>query len=395
MSHYDFIVIGAGVIGASVAHHLATLGAKSVLVVDRGTIGAGTTSQSSGLLRTHYSVRQNVELARSSWHAFNNFAAYVDDDDASCGLVKCGYMICAPEGDKLAPLQASLDAQQGMGIEVQLLSRAEARERLPIAQFDDAALIGYEPEAGFADAYLVATGFARSARRRGVKFMENTTVTGLVRDGRRVTGVQTSAGTFSCGMLISTQNIWTPELAGWIGVPLPVKPERHTVLALECNVAPYTFSMPAFKDLGSPGMLYFRSYGGSQMLVSEGVVGETLNAPETEQGDISLDYVGEVGAQVAERFPKYETAGLASSWTGVYDVTPDWNPVLGSVGDIEGLTVGFGFSGHGFKLSPGIGKILAQHALGQTTDVSLSPYALDRFARGALLVGKYGSGAVS
>jgi sarcosine oxidase, subunit beta len=395
MSHYDFIVIGAGVIGASVAHHLATLGAKSVLVVDRGTIGAGTTSQSSGLLRTHYSVRQNVELARSSWHAFNNFAAYVDDDEASCGLVKCGYMICAPEGDKLAPLQASLDAQQGMGIEVQLLSRAEARERLPIAQFDDAALIGYEPEAGFADAYLVATGFARSARRRGVKFMENTTVTGLVRDGRRVTGVQTSAGTFSCGMLISTQNIWTPELAGWIGVPLPVKPERHTVLALECNVAPYTFSMPAFKDLGSPGMLYFRSYGGSQMLVSEGVVGETLNTPETEQGDISLDYVGEVGAQVAERFPKYETAGLASSWTGVYDVTPDWNPVLGSVGDIEGLTVGFGFSGHGFKLSPGIGKILAQHALGQTTDVSLSPYALDRFARGALLVGKYGSGAVS
>jgi glycine/D-amino acid oxidase-like deaminating enzyme len=395
MSHYDFIVIGAGVIGASVAHHLATLGAKSVLVVDRGTIGAGTTSQSSGLLRTHYSVRQNVELARSSWHAFNNFAAYVDDDEASCGLVKCGYMICAPEGDKLAPLQASLDAQQGMGIEVQLLSKAEARERLPIAHFDDAALIGYEPEAGFADAYLVATGFARSARRRGVKFMENTTVTGLVRDGRRVTGVQTSAGTFSCGMLISTQNIWTPELAGWIGVPLPVKPERHTVLALECNVAPYTFSMPAFKDLGSPGMLYFRSYGGSQMLVSEGVVGETLNAPETEQGDISLDYVGEVGAQVAERFPKYETAGLASSWTGVYDVTPDWNPVLGSVGDIEGLTVGFGFSGHGFKLSPGIGKILAQHALGQTTDVSLSPYALDRFARGALLVGKYGSGAVS
>jgi glycine/D-amino acid oxidase-like deaminating enzyme len=304
-------------------------------------------------------------------------------------------MICAPEGDKLAPLQASLDAQRGMGIEVQLLSKAEARERLPIAHFDDAALIGYEPEAGFADAYLVATGFARSARRRGVKFMENTAVTGLVRDGRRVTGVQTSAGTFSCGMLISTQNIWTPELAGWIGVPLPVKPERHTVLALECDVAPYTFKMPAFKDLGSPGMLYFRSYGGSQMLVSEGVAGETLNAPETEQGDISLDYVGEVGAQVAERFPKYEAAGLASSWTGVYDVTPDWNPVLGSVGDIEGLSVGFGFSGHGFKLSPGIGKILAQHASGQTTDVSLAPYALDRFASGALLVGKYGSGAVS
>ncbi|MCO4880550.1 FAD-binding oxidoreductase [Paraburkholderia caribensis] len=395
MSHYDFVVIGAGVIGASVAHHLAALGAKSVLVLERGTIGAGTTSQSSGLLRTHYSVRQNVELARSSWWAFNNFAEYVGDDEASCGLVKCGYMICAPEGDKLDPLRASLDAQRDMGIEVQLLDRDEARERLPIASFDDAALIGYEPEAGFADAYLVATSFAKSARRRGVKIIEGATVTGVIREGRRVVGVETSAGNFSCDTLISTQNIWTPELAGWIGVPLPVKPERHTVLALECDEGAYTFKMPAFKDLGSPGMLYFRSYGGTQMLVSEGVVGETLNAPETEQGDISLDYVAEVGAQVAVRFPAYETAGLASSWTGVYDVTPDWNPVLGNVGDVEGLVVGFGFSGHGFKLSPGIGKLLAQHALGQPTDVSLAPYALDRFSTGALLVGKYGSGAVS
>ncbi len=395
MNHFDYIVIGAGVIGASVAHHLAALGATSVLVIDRATIGAGTTSQSSGLLRTHYSVRQNVELALSSWAAFNHFDEYVGDEEASCGLVKCGYMIASPEGDKLAPLRASLAAQQDMGIAVQLLSREEARERMPIAQCNDAALIGYEPEAGFADAYLVATSFARSARRKGVKILENTTVTGLIREGRRVTGVQTSAGDFSCGTLVSTQNIWTPELADWIGVPLPVNPERHTVIALECPEAAYTFKMPAFKDLGSPGMLYFRSYGGSQMLVSEGVVGETLNAPETEQGDISLDYVGEVGAQVAERFPAYEMAGLASSWTGVYDVTPDWNPVLGSVADIEGLVVGFGFSGHGFKLSPGIGKILAQHALGQPTDVSLTPYSLDRFARGSLLVGKYGSGAVS
>ncbi|MGF6732723.1 sarcosine oxidase subunit beta [Paraburkholderia youngii] len=395
MSHYDFVVIGAGVIGTSVAHHLAALGAKSVLVLERGTIGAGTTSQSSGLLRTHYSVRQNVELARSSWWAFNNFADYVGDEEASCGLVKCGYMICAPEGDKLTPLRASLDAQRDMGIEVDLLDHDQARERLPIARFDDAALIGFEPEAGFADAYLVATSFAKSARRRGVKIIEGATVTGVIREGRRVVGVETTAGNFSCGTLISTQNIWTPELAGWIGVPLLVKPERHTVLALECDEGAYTFKMPAFKDLGSPGMLYFRSYGGNQMLVSEGVVGETLNAPETEQGDISLDYVGEVGAQVAERFPAYESAGLASSWTGVYDVTPDWNPVLGPVGDVEGLVVGFGFSGHGFKLSPGIGKLLAQHALGQPTDVSLAPYALDRFSTGALLVGKYGSGAVS
>jgi glycine/D-amino acid oxidase-like deaminating enzyme len=98
---------------------------------------------------------------------------------------------------------------------------------------------------------------------------------------------------------------------------------------------------------------------------------------------------------VAERFPAYEAAGLASQWTGVYDVTPDWNPVLGRVPGLEGLAVGYGFSGHGFKLSPAVGLVLAQSALGLPTEVSLAPYALERFSTGQLLTGKYGLGAVS
>ena len=165
---YDVIVIGAGVIGSSVAFHLAALGAKDVLVLDRATIGAGTTSQSSGILRTHYSVRENVELAQRSWGVFNDFANYLGDDEASCGLVKCGYLISAADNDKLEPLRSALAQQQAQGIALELLTAAQARELLPIATFDDAALIGFEPDAGFADAYLVATSFARGARRRGV-----------------------------------------------------------------------------------------------------------------------------------------------------------------------------------------------------------------------------------
>ena len=131
------------------------------------------------------------------------------------------------------------------------------------------------------------------------------------------------------------------------------------------------------------------------MLVSEGIVGETLHAPDNEQGDISMDCIVEVGTQVAERFPSFETAGVAASWTGVYDVTPDWNPVLGPLPDVPGLVVAYGFSGHGFKLSPAVGLILAQSTLGLPTDVDIAPYALERFRTGALLSGKYGLGAVS
>jgi sarcosine oxidase subunit beta len=394
MKTYDAIVIGAGVIGTSVAYHLARLGCTNVLVLDRTQIGAGTTSQSSGILRTHYSVIENVRLAQASWRIFNDFANYLGDDEASAGLVKSGYLIAAPEGPKLSPLRAALDAQRAQGIQVDLLDAQQATSLLPIARFDDAALIGYEPEAGFADAYLVATSFARTARRLGVKIMEGVEVHSLVVENGRVAGVETSQGRFTAPTVVSVQNIWSTDIERWTGIRSPVKAERHAVLALEGPEA-YTFKMPVYKDLGSPGMLYCRSYGGNQMLVSEGIVGETLDSPDNEQGDISMDYMVEVGEQVAGRFPSFETAGVASSWTGVYDVTPDWNPVLGRLPELPGLVVGYGFSGHGFKLSPAVGLVLAQSALGLKTEVDIEPYALERFRTGGLLTGKYGLGAVS
>jgi glycine/D-amino acid oxidase-like deaminating enzyme len=118
-------------------------------------------------------------------------------------------------------------------------------------------------------------------------------------------------------------------------------------------------------------------------------------SPDEDQADVPLDVVAEIGAQAAQRLPAFETAGVASTWTGLYDVTPDWNPVLGALPGWDGLVVAFGFSGHGFKLAPAVGKLLAQVALHQPTDVSLSPYRFTRFADGATLVGAYGKGAVS
>ena len=160
--------------------------------------------------------------------------------------------------------------------------------------------------------------------------------------------------------------------------------------------------MPVYKDLGAEGMLYGRSYSGRQMPVGERVAGETLTSPINEQGDISMDTMDtmdtmvHIGAQVADRFPVFDTAGVASSWTGVCDVTPDWNPVLGRLPEVPGLVVGYGFSGQGFKLSPAVGHVLAQEALDLPTDVSLAPYALERFRTGRhLLTGEYGVGAVS
>lgn len=394
-NHADVIVIGAGVIGCAIAWNLAALGARRVHVFERGRIGEGTSAQSSGILRTHYSVESNIELAQRSWQVFTRFAQTLEDEDAACGLVASGYLIFAPDGAKAQALDASLAAQSARGIRIERLDRAQAHECLPIAQFDDCALIGYEPDAGFADAYLTATSFARAARRCGVAVHEGEGVTALDHSAGRVRGVRTERGRWHAPVVISAQNIWAAELAAWSGVDLPVVGERHRVLALACDARPYTQAMPVFKDLGSSGMLYGRSYGGTQMLVSEGGSGEILATPDTRQGGVPMETVAEIGAQVAARFPAWAEAGLARSWTGVYDVTPDWNPVLGPVPGIDGLYLATGFSGHGFKLSPAIGRVTAQVALGLPTDVDLQPYRLQRFAQGDLRVGRYGAGAVS
>lgn len=394
MEKFDTVVIGGGVIGASIAYHLARLGAKRVLLVERGQIAGGTTAQSSCILRTHYSVPQNVQLAQESLSIFKNFSAYLDDPEADCGLVRCGYLVVAPDDERGDALRKSLAQQRAFGIEAAEISRKEASQLLPIAQFDDVSVIGYEPDAGFADAYQVTTMFVRAAKRLGVIVRESTAVVGLLMSGNRVTGVVTSQGDISCNQVISAQNIWVGELARWVGVNFPLVMERHTVMTFSSSLH-YTKSMPVFKDLASPGKLYCRSYGGEHMLVSEGNEGEAIDSPDTEQSDVSLDYVASIGEQVANRFPGYAEAGLVATWTGVYDVTPDWNPVLGKVPGVDNVLVAYGLSGHGFKLSPMVGKLLAQEALGMQTDLPLAPYCLERFTKGQLLKGLYGAGAVS
>jgi glycine/D-amino acid oxidase-like deaminating enzyme len=395
MAHFDSIVIGGGVIGVSIAYHLARLGEKRVLLLDRGRIGEGTTAQSSCILRTHYTVPENVALAQAAWRVYEDFAGYLDDREADCGLNRCGYLIAAPPGERAAALAAALETQRGFAIDAETIDAKTARQLLPIARFDEAELIGHEPDAGFADAYLVTSAFARNARRLGVTVREGVAATGLQIAGGRVTGVACGDETIGADRIVSAQNVWSGELARWTGVSLPLAIERHAVMALDTKAAPYTRAMPVFKDLATPGLLYCRSYGGAQMLVSEGTAGEVLADPETVQAEVPLEKVLAVGEQAASRFPAYADAGLASSWTGLYDVTPDWNPVLGPVPGIDGLWLAYGFSGHGFKLAPSVGLLMAQALLGLSGAVAIETYSLSRFEGGRLLTGRYGAGAVS
>jgi len=391
---FDVAVVGGGVIGASVAFHLTRLGCRRVVVLERGQLATGATSRSSGILRTHYSVPINVRVARAALDTFERFREVLDDPEADCGFARPGYLIVAPPGSASDAVRRSIAMQRGLGVEAGLVDRPQARALHPWLKLDDIDAIGFEAEAGFADPYLTTTSFARAARRGGATIRLDTAVTGVLRQGNRIAGVRTAAGEIAAGMVVCAMNVWSGMLARWLGIELPLSITRHHIASFAAD-APYTAALPVVKDLASVGKLYLRSVSASHILVGTGEEGETIADPDLPDADIPLDWVAQQGAELAHRMPRFAEGRYVTSWSGLYDTTPDWNPVLGPVPGLDGLLVAFGFSGHGFKLSPTIGRMLAQAALGQTPDIPLAPYRITRFAENDLVVGAYGPGAVS
>lgn len=391
---FDAIVIGGGVIGASTLFHLTQLGCRRPLLLERGDIAGGMTAYSSGIVRTHYSVPINVQVARASLAMMEGFRGLLDDDaEADAGLVRSGYVIVAPPGAASDAVRQSIAMQQGLGVDATLLDRSQALEKHPWLWLDDIDAIGFEAEAGFADPYLVTTGFIRAARRRGATVRTGTEVTGLLREDSRVIGVQTAQGPVHAPVVLSAVNVWSRIAVGWAGIDIPCDITAHHVFTLAADV-PYTQDLPVLKDLASPARLYMRASGG-HLLVGGGHEGNHTDDPDAPELEPDIDAMVDEAAQAAARLPAFAEGRLVRSWSGLYDTTPDWNPVLGPVPGIDGMQVAFGFSGHGFKLSPMIGRMLAQCMLGLATDLPIAPYRMTRFAEGAPLVGVYGAGAVS
>ena len=390
---FDAIVIGGGVIGASVLFQLTQLGCRRPLLLERGEVAGGMTAHSSGIVRTHYSVPINVRVARASLAMFQDFAALLDDPEADAGLVRSGYLIVAPPGPSSDAVRASVAMQVSHGVEAHLLDRAQALSKHPWLALDDIDAIGFEAEAGFADPYLVTTGFVRAARKRGATVRSNTAVTGLLREGSRVVGVETATGPVHAPVVLSAVNVWSRVATGWAGVEIPFGITAHHVFELAAD-APYTPDLPVVKDLASAAKIYTRPSGG-HLLVGGGHEGHTTHDPDAAEVEADMDAMVDEAAQAAARMPAFAEGRLVRSWSGLYDTTPDWNPVLGAVPGVDGLQVAFGFSGHGFKLSPMVGRMLAQSMLRLPCDLPIEPYRMTRYAEGEPLVGSYGTGAVS
>jgi sarcosine oxidase subunit beta len=391
---YDAIVIGGGVVGVSTLYHLADLGYSNALLLERNGIASGGTGRSCAVVRTHYSVLSNTQLALGSLRMLKDFKSALDDPDAESGFVQSGYFILAGEGKIADTLVDNLKRQRALGANTEEISSVDAAKIHPLLDLSDVAAIGFEPDSGYADPHLTTTSLARAARRRGASLQQNVPVTHILVRNDTVQGVRTPDGEFYADIVISAVGPWTQRLMTPLGIDLPMANTRHTVFTIKSDEVSYSSDLPIVKDLTVPNKMYFRPEAGT-ILVGSGDRGDELPDPDELSGPPDPEFVILQAQQVARRVPSFGHGQIARSWFGAYDVTPDWNPVIDRVPSVSGLYLAFGFSGHGFKLAPMLGKAIAQLGVGAPQEIDISPYRWSRFNEGEELVGAYGVGSIS
>lgn len=376
--HADVVIVGGGCMGTSVAWHLARNGANVVLL-ERSHIGAGATGHSGALVRRHYEHPVGIRLAHESLRFFETFRARTGHD---AGFVRAGFTTGARTADVPA-LHRLLELQREHHVAAKLVDPAELRTIEPAIAVEDLAVGVYDDDAGYADPVATALGFAQGAAEAGAEIHEGVEVRRVLLERGRVAGVTGAKVNIRADRVVLAAGTWTPGLARTAGVRLPVRFLRGEVAILR---RPPDFGPPPNLHFDFYHNTYSRPDGTRDTLV--GYLTTDLKKAQARavpfNGTLRESVAKDLRARLGRRFPGMRRAQLRGGWAGLYDVTPDRYPILGPCGP-KGLLVAAGFSGHGFKLSPSVGRLVADAALGKADDPILRALSLSRFRQGRAL----------
>lgn len=376
----DVLIIGGGVHGASLAFHLAQRGVKTT-VLEKKFIAAGATGRSSGLVRMHYDVRQDSELAWVSFQYFRNWRERVGGE---CGFTCTGFIqLVAPE--YMDTLKANVEMHQGIGIPVLLIAAEDVKRLAPTFAVDDVELAAYEPESGYAMPSDTANAFMSAAKEKGARLVQDCAVTNLLITGSRIRGVQTSRGEFSAPIVVNAAGAWAGQLNALAGLELPYDTWRHDTMFVTRprEVGPIH---PTVIDFANE--MYFRPEGSLTLVGLED--GNPLGeSPDTDTDHARKGFVERGIERICKRIPIMEGGSVHSAHGGYDGITPDQHPMLGAAGP-EGFYLDCGFSGTGFKIAPAVGLCMSELILdGCAKTVDLSIYAPQRFTEDRLIAGEH------
>ena len=374
----DAVVVGGGGMGTSILYNLAARGVKAPVLLERDTLGSGSTGRSSGIIRMHYSTEISTRLAWDSYHIFRNFPDVVGGGDVA--FVKTGFLVIAPE-DAVDGLEHNTAIQQSVGVPTSIISLEEAREVAPGFVLDESEAFGWEPESGHADPSGTAMAYANRARDLGASVVLESPATDVeVRDDR-VVAVVTANERYETPIAVLATGPWSARFLPKLGIDLPLEATRHEVFFIRrpTDLIP---THPGGADLAN--LTYFRPEGSDLTLVGNGNVEHEVD-PDTYNPKPTMEYVEDIWMRLARRIPDMADGEFFTGYAGLYTSTPDMHPVVDKVDGIDGLYVCTGFSGHGFKLSPTVGICMAELVLdGAAQTVDITPLRISRFAEGDL-----------
>jgi sarcosine oxidase subunit beta len=371
-------VIGAGAIGASVAHHLAASGRRYVLLLDRSPVpGEGSTGKATGGFRAQFATPVNVRLSLLSRAKLLRFQ---DETGVDPGYLPAGYLWVARTEPELASLRRALEVQRAEGLEEAREVSPEEITRLQPWLAPNGVIGGtFSPTDGFIRPRDVLDGYLRSAARNGVRIEWGAEVTGMERDGKgRIVSVATTRGVHPVDAVVNAAGAWAASVAAMAGVELPVEPLRRQVAAtVPCDILPSM--MPMTIDVGDG--FHFRVRDGRVLLL--------LPTPGTpgRPNDVTVEpaWMDRVSAIAAERVPALRGVAIdrAACWAGLYEMSPDRHAIVGVAAECPNLFLVNGSSGHGVMHAPALGQIVAEILSGETPSVNVSALRPSRFREGA------------
>lgn len=363
------VVIGGGVVGLACAYELARGRVRDVVLLERDSLGAGSTCKAAGGVRAQFSDSLNIALGARSLETFENFESRFG---TPIDLHQVGYLFLLDTPERVAEFERSCALQRAVGLDSRVIDVAEAQRLSPYIDTDGLLAAAWTPRDGHCTPEAVVLGYAGAARRAGVTIVTACEVTGVDLDGTDITGVRTERGTVATDAVVCAAGAWSARVGQFVGVDLPVTPVRRQILISE-PIPGLPRDTPFTIDAATS--FYFHNEGNGLLLG----MSDPTEPPgfSTCRDDAWLDPLGEV---IARRAPALADVGMCSGWAGLYENTPDHNALIGEAEHVSRFLYATGFSGHGFLQAPAVGEVIAAAYRGEPAFVDVSALSADRFA---------------
>lgn len=367
----DVVVVGGGVMGTSAAFHLAEAGV-SVVLLERDELAGGSTSRAAGGVRANFSDELNISLGQRSLELFADFPQRPGQE---IDLHRSGYLFILTRPEDVELFTASVALQNSLGVESRMVDVDEACRLSPLLNPEGVLAAAWSPNDGHCTPESVVQGYASGARRHGAVVRTGVEVTGIDSSGGHITAVHSTDGSIQTGCVIDCAGAWSPQIAAYVGVDLPVTPYKRELLVTEPMPEPIEmaftidYATSFYWHREGPGILT----GFSRKDVDPGF--------DTSR---DADFPERLAELAAVRAPALLDLGVRSGWAGLYEVTPDHNALLGESKSVSRFLYATGFSGHGFLQGPAIGEILRDMYLGVAPFIDVSPLDVERFTTGEL-----------